>query len=63
MQDEYGKIKDAYSISAGLYYPGIGPEHSYLKTIGRVNYDSVTDVEAIEAFKVLKRLEGMKRLR
>ena len=59
MQDEEGNIKDAYSISAGLDYPGIGPEHAYLKEIGRVKYDSVTDKEAVESFKLLTRLEGI----
>lgn len=59
MQDETGKIKDAYSISAGLDYPGIGPEHAYLASIGRVKYDSITDKEAVEAFKLLTRLEGI----
>ena len=59
MQDEKGNIKDAYSISAGLDYPGIGPEHAYLNSIGRVKYDSVTDKEALEAFKLLTRLEGI----
>ena len=59
MQDETGKIKDAYSISAGLDYPGIGPEHAYLAEIGRVKYDSITDSEALEAFRILTRLEGI----
>lgn len=59
MQDEKGKVKDAYSISAGLDYPGIGPEHAYLNRIGRVKYDGVTDKEAIEAFKLLTKLEGI----
>ena len=59
MQDETGNIKDAYSISAGLDYPGIGPEHAYLKSIGRVKYDSITDKEAVDAFKLLCRLEGI----
>ena len=59
MQDEKGKIKDAYSISAGLDYPGIGPEHAYLASIGRVKYDSVTDKEAVETFKLVTRLEGI----
>lgn len=59
MQDETGKVKDAYSISAGLDYPGIGPEHAYLGTIGRVKYDSITDEEAVDAFKTLTRLEGI----
>ena len=59
MQDKNGNIKDAYSISAGLDYPGIGPEHAYLNKIGRVKYDSVKDDEAINAFKILTRLEGI----
>ena len=59
MQDENGNIKDAYSISAGLDYPGIGPEHAYLHEIGRVKYDTVTDKEAVDAFRLLTRLEGI----
>ena len=59
MQDDRGNIEEAYSISAGLDYPGIGPEHAYLKSIGRVKYDSITDKEAVEAFKLLCRLEGI----
>ena len=59
MQDEDGKVKEAYSISAGLDYPGIGPEHAYLGSIGRVKYDSVKDDDAVEAFKLLSRLEGI----
>jgi tryptophan synthase beta chain len=59
LQDEDGQITEAHSISAGLDYPGIGPEHSWLKEIGRVEYDSITDVEALEAFKTLCRLEGI----
>ena len=59
MQDEKGNIKDAYSISAGLDYPGIGPEHAYLNSIKRVEYDSVTDEESVTAFKLLCRLEGI----
>ena len=59
MQDEDGKVKEAYSISAGLDYPGIGPEHAYLGSIGRVKYDSVKDEDAVEAFKLLSRLEGI----
>lgn len=59
MQDENGNIKDAYSISAGLDYPGIGPEHAYLHEIGRVKYDTITDKEAIDAFRLLTRLEGI----
>ena len=59
MQDKKGNIKDAYSISAGLDYPGIGPEHAYLNKIGRVHYDGITDKEAIDAFKILTKLEGI----
>ena len=59
MQDEDGKIKDAYSISAGLDYPGIGPEHAFHHKNKRVKYDSITDEEAVEAFKLLTNLEGI----
>ena len=59
MQDDNGNVQDAYSISAGLDYPGIGPEHAYLRNTGRVKYDSVTDEEAVNAFKLLTRLEGI----
>lgn len=59
MQDDEGNVRDAYSISAGLDYPGIGPEHAYLYKTGRVYYDAVTDAEAVEAFKLLTRLEGI----
>lgn len=59
LQDDDGQIQDAYSISAGLDYPGIGPEHSWLKEIGRVNYVSVTDQEALDAFQLCTRLEGI----
>ena len=59
MQDEKGNAKDAYSISAGLDYPGIGPEHAYLASVNRVKYDSVTDEEALQAFKLLCKLEGI----
>ena len=59
MQDKGGNIKDAYSISAGLDYPGIGPEHAYLSSIGRVKYDSITDREAVNAFKLVCKLEGI----
>lgn len=59
MQDKLGNIKEAYSISAGLDYPGIGPEHAYLHSIKRVNYVTVTDSEALEAFNLLCRLEGI----
>ena len=59
LQDDDGQIAEAHSISAGLDYPGIGPEHSWLKEIGRVRYDSVTDVEALAAFQLLCRTEGI----
>ena len=59
MQDDSGNVQDAYSISAGLDYPGIGPEHAYLNKIGRVKYDAITDDEALEAFKTLTRIEGI----
>lgn len=59
MQDKAGNMKDAYSISAGLDYPGIGPEHAYLNSIGRVKYDSITDNEAVETFKLVCKLEGI----
>ena len=59
MQDADGKIKDAYSISAGLDYPGIGPEHAFHHKNKRVKYDSITDKEAVEAFKLLTNLEGI----
>ena len=59
MENTDGSIKEAYSISAGLDYPGIGPEHAYLHKIKRVIYKSVTDEEAVNAFKLLTRLEGI----
>jgi len=59
LQDHAGQIQEAHSISAGLDYPGVGPEHSYLKDIGRVQYESITDQEALEALKLLCRLEGI----
>ena len=58
-QDEYGQIAPVYSISAGLDYPGIGPEHAYLHDIGRAEYVAVTDDEAVEAFEYLSRIEGI----
>lgn len=58
-QDEYGQIAPVYSISAGLDYPGIGPEHSYLKDIKRAEYVPVTDKEAVEAFEYLSKTEGI----
>lgn len=57
--DNKGEVRDAYSLSAGLDYPGIGPEHAYLNEIKRVKYDSIKDDEAVEAFKLLSRLEGI----
>ncbi len=59
LMDDDGQIKDAHSISAGLDYPGIGPEHSWLHDIGRVTYLSATDDEALAAFQVLSKLEGI----
>ena len=59
LQNKHGQIKEAHSISAGLDYPGIGPEHSWLKDIGRVKYFSVKDNQAIEALKLCSRLEGI----
>ncbi|MCA3598293.1 MAG: tryptophan synthase subunit beta [Methylobacterium sp.] len=59
LMDEDGQIKDAHSISAGLDYPGIGPEHSYLHDIGRVQYLSATDGEALAAFQLCSQLEGI----
>ena len=58
-QNEYGQIKEVYSISAGLDYPGIGPEHAYLNEIGRAEYVPVTDDEAVDAFEYLARTEGI----
>ncbi|WP_164157873.1 tryptophan synthase subunit beta [Sandarakinorhabdus rubra] len=59
LQDEDGQITEAHSISAGLDYPGIGPEHAWLHAIGRVEYQSATDTEALEGFKLLCRTEGI----
>ena len=58
-QDEYGQIAPVYSISAGLDYPGIGPEHAYLHDIGRAQYVAITDEEAVQAFEYLSRTEGI----
>ena len=58
-QDEYGQIAPVYSISAGLDYPGIGPEHAHLYDTGRAEYVPVTDEEAVEAFEYLSRTEGI----
>lgn len=59
LQDEYGQIHPAHSISAGLDYPGVGPEHAYLKDSGRAEYVSVTDQQALDGFQLLSRLEGI----
>lgn len=59
LQDEHGLIKEAHSISAGLDYPGVGPEHCHLHDIGRVKYDAVTDEEALEGLQLLSRTEGI----
>ncbi|MDG1938839.1 MAG: tryptophan synthase subunit beta [Pseudomonadales bacterium] len=59
MEDENGQIIDTHSISAGLDYPGVGPEHSWLKDMGRVNYVAVTDDEAMDAFRALTQIEGI----
>ena len=59
MQDDDGQITEAHSISAGLDYPGIGPEHAWLHDQGRVNYVSATDKEALAAFKLCSQLEGI----
>lgn len=58
-QDEYGQIAPVYSISAGLDYPGIGPEHAYLHDIGRAQYVPITDDEAVDAFEYIARTEGI----
>ncbi len=59
LQDDDGQIQEAHSISAGLDYPGIGPEHAWLNSVGRVKYVSATDDEALEAFSLLSRIEGI----
>ncbi|MCA0754404.1 tryptophan synthase subunit beta [Paenibacillus sp. N4] len=59
LQDEHGQVQPAHSISAGLDYPGIGPEHSYLKDSGRAEYVPITDAEALEALQLLSRTEGI----
>ncbi len=58
-QDEYGQIAPVYSISAGLDYPGVGPEHAYLRDIGRAQYAPVTDMEAVDAFEYIAKTEGI----
>ena len=59
LQDEFGQVQEAHSISAGLDYPGVGPEHSFLKDSGRAEYVSITDKEALEGFKLLSQTEGI----
>ena len=59
MQDEHGQVQEAHSISAGLDYPGVGPEHSYLASIGRAEYPTVTDEEVIAGFQLMARSEGI----
>ena len=59
LQDELGQVSTTHSISAGLDYPSIGPEHAHLRDVGRVDYTSVSDQEALEAFKILSELEGI----
>jgi tryptophan synthase beta chain len=59
LQDEFGQVEEAHSISAGLDYPGVGPEHSHLAALGRARYEQVTDAEVIEAFTFLSRTEGI----
>jgi tryptophan synthase beta chain len=59
LQDEYGQIEEAYSVSAGLDYPGVGPEHSYLKEKGIAEYVYIEDKEALEAFRLLSETEGI----
>ena len=59
LQDEDGQVQEAHSISAGLDYPGVGPEHAWLKDSGRVKYFSATDAEALDAFQLTCRLEGI----
>ena len=59
LHDDDGQVIPAHSVSAGLDYPGVGPEHAYLKQTGRVTYEAVTDPEALDAFQLLARLEGI----
>jgi tryptophan synthase beta chain len=59
MQDEWGQVTEAESISAGLDYPGVGPEHSYLSAIGRARYEHVTDAEVVDAFQLMARTTGI----
>ncbi len=59
LQDEEGQVLEAHSVSAGLDYPGVGPEHAWLRDEGRVRYEAVPDEAALEAFRELARLEGI----
>jgi len=59
LQDEFGQVQEAHSVSAGLDYPGVGPEHAHLADIGRARYESVTDDEVLDAFALLARTEGI----
>jgi tryptophan synthase beta chain len=59
MQDEWGQVLEAESISAGLDYPGVGPEHAHLADIGRARYETVADAEVLPAFELLSRTEGI----
>jgi len=59
LQDQNGQVASTHSVSAGLDYPSIGPEHAYLHDAGRVSYDSVSDAEAMNAFQLLSKLEGI----
>ena len=59
LQDGNGQIRDAYSIAAGLDYPGVGPEHGYFRDTGRANYVSIEDEEAVQAFMLLSKYEGI----
>jgi tryptophan synthase beta chain len=59
LQDEHGQVAEAHSISAGLDYPGVGPEHAFLSSIGRATYVAVTDEEVLDALQLLARTEGI----
>jgi tryptophan synthase beta chain len=59
LQDEHGQIRATHSVAAGLDYPGVGPEHAYLQSIGRAEYVAATDEEALHAFRTLAELEGI----
>jgi tryptophan synthase beta chain len=59
LQDDDGQTDDVHSISAGLDYPGVGPEHSYWKDAGRVRYESITDAEALQAYEITAKFEGI----